>query len=330
MTTYRRFSNGARQVLAAAVLASAAAALPVSAQTWPDKPLHIVVPFAPGGVIDLVGRAVGAAIAKRLNVTVIIDNKPGAGGMIGSDFVAKSKPDGTEWLISGNGFVTQSAIISKMPFSDDDLVPVALLATSPSVIVAPKEAPYNNLKELMAWARTQPGGALPFATAGVGSTPHFVLEMLKIGSSTTITPVAFKSGSESVSAVMGNHVPVTSEASPVTLPQVRGGSVKALAITSEKRSAAAPDIPTAIEEGFPAVRIGHWEGLFAPRGTPDAIIEKMNAEMQAVTASKEFRELFASGGTEPLSGDLPAVQAFIKSEKERLGTIARNAKMQAD
>ena len=296
---------------------------------WPDRPIKWVVPFAAGGANDLMGRAAAEAVSRRLGQPIIIENKPGAGAAIGADYVAKSKPDGYTFLVGAAGVVTNSLIRKDMPYKDEDLVPVGMIAVAPSVIVAHPSVPANNLKEFIAWAKTQPKG-INWATAGTASTPHFVAEMLKEAGLDNITIVPYKSGNESVSAVIAGNVTATSEASIVVLPQIKAGKLKAIASTYEKRMGAAPNIPTAIGEGYPGVKIGHWAGLFAPKGTPDAILERMNTELLTVVKSKEFADKLVPSGIEPAPYTLPAYIAFINAERDRLSKVAKKANMQAD
>ncbi len=300
------------------------------AATWPDHAVKWIVPFSPGGANDLVARAAAEAVSKRLGQPIIIENKPGAGAILGADYVAKSKPDGYTFLVGAAGVVINSALRDKMPYDDTDLTPVAMIAVSPSVIVVHPSAPFNNLKELVEYAKRQGKDGANFATAGSGSTPHFVIEMLKDASGANFTPIPYKSGQESVTAVLGNQVTVTSESSVVVLPHIKAGKLKALGATSEARLTAYAAIPTTAEEGFPSVRIGHWAGLFAPKGTPTAVIERMHAEVQQALKSRELQERFIPTGIEPAPGTLASYVAFIASERERLGKIARKAGMKSE
>jgi tripartite-type tricarboxylate transporter receptor subunit TctC len=214
-----------------------------------------------------------------------------------------------------------------MPYKDEELVPVGMVAVAPSVIVVNPSVPASNMKEFVAWAKQQKDG-VTWATAGTGSTPHFVAEMLKeAGVNLTIVP--FKSGNESVTAVISGNVQATSEASIVVIPQIKGGRLKAIATTYDKISAA-PQIPTTAEQGFPNVRIGHWAGIFAPRGTPQSVLEKMSAALQDVVKSKDFHDKMVPQGIEPAPFDLAGYRAFIKKEHDRLGEIATRSHMQAD
>ena len=295
---------------------------------WPDHPIKWVVPFGPGGANDLIARAAADVVSKRLGQPIVIDNKPGAGAIIGADFVAKAKPDGYTWLIGAAGVVTNSILRTDMPYADADLMPVGMIAVAPSVIVVHPSVPANNLKEFVAWAKTQPGG-INWATAGGGSTPHFVAEMLR-DAGMNITIIPYKSGSEGMTAVLSNNVHATSEASIVVLPQVKAGKLKAVATTYSKRISAYDMLPTAQEQGFAGVLIGHWAGLFAPKGTPPAIVERMSKELEAGVRSADFRDKMVPSGIEPEPGTTANFVAFINAERDRLRTLAKKANMQAD
>jgi tripartite-type tricarboxylate transporter receptor subunit TctC len=311
------------------VLAAAMFHVPAhAADPWPNHVIKFVVPFTAGGANDLVARAAADAVSKRLGQPVVIENRPGAGGVVGADYVAKAAPDGYTFLVGAVGTVTNSLIRTKMPYAPDDLIPVSLIAVSPSVIVASPSLPVKDLKEFIAYSKKNPNGA-NFATAGSGSTPHFVEEMLK-EKGANLTPVPYKSGSESITAVIGGQVAATSEASVVVLPQIKAGKLKALGATWDKRMSAAPDIATTADQGLPEVRIGHWAGLFAPKATSPAILTRLNAEMTAAMQSAETRERLLPNGIEPAGGSQASFVAFIKSERERLGRVAKNANMSAD
>ncbi len=315
-------------VAAALALALVLVASPDALAEWPDRPVKWVVPFGPGGANDLIARAAADVVAKRLGQPIVIENKPGAGAIVGAEYVAKAKPDGYTWLIGAAGVVTNSMIRKDLPYADADLVPVGMIAVAPSVIVVNPAVPVSNLKEFVAWAKTQSGG-INWATAGGGSTPHFVAEMLR-ESGVDIVIVPYKSGSEGMTAVLSNNVPATSEASIVVLPQVKAGKLKAIATTYSRRISSYDTLPTAKEQGFPNVEIGHWAGLFAPKGTPPAIVERMSRELEAAVRSADFRDKMVPFGIEPEPGTTANFIAFIAAERERLGKLAKRANMQAD
>lgn len=311
-----------------AALALTLTAFAAHAADWPTKPIKFVVPFGAGGANDLVARAVAESAAKQLGQPIIIDNKPGAGSVLGSDIVAKSAPDGYTFLAPAGGIITNPLIKAKMPYAPDALVPVALMAVSPSVIVVPADSPYKDLKSLV--AASKQGQGLNFSTAGTGSTPHFVAEMLKVSAGAKLQIVPYKSGSEGVVAVIGKQVDATSEASVVTLPQIKGGKLRAVASTWNRRIAALPDLPTAQEQGFGNVFIGHWSGVFAPKGTPEDILNKMNAAINAALKSPELRARLIPQGIDPLGGSRADFAKFLDDEKKRLAPIVKAAQMKED
>ena len=297
---------------------------------WPDRPIKWVVPFAPGGANDLIARAAAEGVSRRLKQPVVIENKPGAGAAIGAEYVAKAKGDGYTFLIGAAGVITNSMIRKDMPYADSDLVPVGMIAVAPSVIVVPPGHPANDMKEFVSWAKNQGANGVTWATAGTASTPHFVAEMLKESGVNNIIVVPYKSGSEGMTAVMSGNVNATSEASIVVLPQVQAGKLKAIATTYDTRISADKRIPTTKEAGYPGVKIGHWAGLFAPKDTPKAIVDRMNAELLATVKSREFADKLVPQGIEPAPYSPSAYTAFINAERDRLGKIAKAAKMQAE
>jgi len=313
------------------MLAALIGALPLLAHAaWPEKPIQLVVPFGPGGANDLMARVAATGLSQRLGQPVIIENKPGAGAIIGADYVAKSRPDGYTFLVGAAGVVTNSILRAKMPYADSDLVPVGMIAVSPSVIVVRPDFPANTLKELAAYSKTKGKEGLTFATAGSGSTPHFVEEMLKEATGAQFVVVPFKSGQEGVNSVIGNNVDITSEASIVVLPQVQAGRLKALATTYNKRISAYNSLPTAIEQGFPGISIGHWAGIFAPKGTPQAVIDKMSHELEQVMKSREAADRLVPSGIEPAPGTTADFSDFVNKERNRLGALAKKANMKSE
>lgn len=299
-----------------------------NADVWPSRAIKFVVPFGPGGANDLVARAVAEGVSKQLGQPVVVENKPGAGSVLGADSVAKSAPDGYTFLTPAAGVITNSLIKAKMPYQPEDLVPVAMLAVSPSVIVVAADSPVQDLRGLVTAGKQ--GAGINFSTAGTGSTPHFVAEMLRLKTGAAIQIIPYKSGSEGMVAVMAKQVDATSEASVVVLPQIKGGKLRALASTWNRRIPAMPDIPTAQELGFPEVFIGHWSGMFAPKGTPDEILEKMNRAVDLALKSPELRARLTPQGIDPMGGSRADFIKFLASEKARLEPIVRAVHMQED
>jgi len=305
---------------AVALLAGAQAVPALAADAWPSRPIHFVVPFGPGGANDLLARAAADGASKVLGQPIVVDNKPGAGTIVGSDIVAKAAPDGYTFLISSAGVVSNS-MIRKVPYKDSDLVPVAMIGLAPSVIVVPANSPYKDLKEFV--AASKKGAGLHWSTAGVGSTPHFVEGMLTSEYGAKLDVVPYKSGNESLSAVLGNQVDATSEASIVVLPQIKAGKLKALATTWTKRIAAYPQLPTAIEQGFKNVEIAHWAGVHAPAGTPPAILDKMAAAVDHAMKDPALVAKLRAMGIEPIGGTRAYFARFCADEGARLGKVVK-------
>jgi tripartite-type tricarboxylate transporter receptor subunit TctC len=299
----------------------------VYAQAWPAKQITIVVPFAPGGNIDIVGRTIGKELALILKQPIIIENKPGAGGMVGATYVAKSKPDGYTFLVSSNGLVTTTLVRNDQQHKDEDLVPVSLLTIAPSVIIANNNNPASNLKEFITNLKASKDNRVVFATPGVGTTPHFVSGLLKIAADVDIEPIPYKSGNDTVTALIGGQVQLASESTQVVTSKIKAGMVKALAVTYDQRSSSLPDVPTTKELGYPSIFMTHFVGMMAPAGTPTDILEKMNQANQKALQSPEVRAIFNNAGTLVVGGSRASFAEYMQKERERLKVVALDAKM---
>jgi len=310
-------------------LAATVAAGGAAAQSWPARPIRLVVPFSAGGANDLMARAAAEGASKVLGQSIVVDNKPGAGAILGADIVAKSAPDGYTFLVSAAGVISNSMIKKSMPYKDGELVPVAMIGLAPSVVVVPVDAPYKDLKEFVAASKKTEHG-FHWATAGTGSTPHFVEGILETRYGAKLDVVPYKSGSESITAVLGSQVEATSEASIVVLPYLKGGKLKALAGTWTQRISAYPQLPTAAEEGFPEIRIAHWAGVHAPRGTPEAILDKMASAIDTAMKSAATAEHLKGLGIEPIGGTRASFVKFVEEERERLGGVVKATGMKED
>ena len=312
-----------RFLMAAACLLLCAAA-PARAD-WPDHPIRFVVGFGPGGANDLIARFAAEGVGKQLHQTVVVENRPGAGAVIGTAFVAHSAADGYTFLVGAASTITNSLLLKDLPYKDADLVPVGMIAVAPSTIIVNPSVPASNMKEFIAWAKAQNGKAT-FSTAGNGSTPEFVAEMINDAAGVSFTIVPYRSGGDSVNAVLGNSVSATSEASIVVNPKIKAGLLKAIATTYEKRISIYPSIPTTAEQGFPTVQIGHWAGLYAPRGTPEPVIERMNAALQEALKMPEVKDKLIKTGIEPAGGSVADFVTFTKTERQRLSDLAAKIK----
>ena len=315
-------------LFAAAIAGSAFGAGHAQAQAWPTKPIHFIVPFSAGGANDLLGRAAAEGAAKALGATIVVDNRPGAGTMLGTDLAAKSTPDGYTFLVSSAGVLSNAMIRKSTPYKPSDLVPVAMIGLAPSVIVVPPNSPYNDLKQFV--ADSKKGSGLHFSTAGTGSTPHFVEGLLATKYGAKLDVVPYKSGSESIAAVLGGQVDATSEASIVVLPQIKSGKLKALATTWTQRISVYPQLPTAIEQGFGDLRIAHWAGVHAPRGVPPEIMDKMAAAVDAAMKDPATAKRLRDMGIEPIGGTRASFDKFIDEEKASLSGVVKATGMTED
>ncbi|HZL40639.1 MAG TPA: tripartite tricarboxylate transporter substrate binding protein [Pseudolabrys sp.] len=315
-----------KSLFAACILFSAVAA-PAARAEWPDHPIRFIVGFGPGGANDLIARFAAEGVGKQLNQTVVVENRPGAGAVIGTAYVAHSPPDGYTFLVGAASTITNSLILKDLPYADSDLVPVGMIAVAPSTIVVNPSVPANNMKEFVAWAKAQGGKGITWATAGNGSTPEFVGQMIKEATGISLVIIPYKSGGDGVNGVLSNNVSATSEASIVVIPQIKAGLLKAIATTYEKRISAYPSITTTAEQGFPSVQIGHWAGLYAPRGTPEPIIQRMNAALQAALNTDEVKGKLTPNGIEPAGGSVADFVKFTTTERKRLSDLAANMKV---
>ncbi len=302
--------------------------LSYAADPWPNRTIKFVVGFGPGGANDLVARVAAESASKQLGQTIIVENKPGAGSVLGADYVAKSANDGYTFFVGASGTLTNALIKSTMPYKEGDLIPVSFLAVSPSIIVVAANSKINQLKDLIAVSKEPKG--INFSTAGTGSTPHFVAEMLKLSTGGKYEIIPYKSGSEGMLAVISSQVDATSEASPVVIPQIQGGKLKAIASTWNKRISALPNVPTTKELGFSDVFIGHWAGLYAPKGTPDDVLEKMNQAINAGLKTEAVTNRLVPQGIEPSPGSRADFVKFLTEEKGRLEPIIKKSNMKED
>ena len=278
MSTRRRWL----QMLAATTL------LPGQARAaWPDKPLRIVVPYAPGGFTDILARLIASRLAERLGQPVVVENKPGAATMLGADAVAKAAPDGHTLLMATTSTLsTNPLMFRKMPFKTTDFVPVALTGLTPFVLVAHPSVPASDAAGLVAHARAHPG-KLNLAMLGVGSSTHLVDEMFRTAANVNIPDVPYKGSGPANADLLAGHVQLAFDAVATAIPRIRSGKLKGLAITSETRSAQLPEVPTFKESGLPQVVAYSWYGLMAPAGTPATVVESLNRHVNEILRSPE-------------------------------------------
>ncbi len=302
-----------------------AAFAPAQAQPYPSKPVRFIVSFPPGGSSDLIVRAIAPFMSSRLGQPVVVENRPGAGGMIGVDAVAKAPPDGyTIGLAAAGALSSNISLYPSMPFHPEkDLAPISTLAMIPFFLIAHPSQPAT-LKEVLAKAKSAPG-ALSFGHGGNGSTMHLSGELLNMLAGVRIQSVPYK-GSGPVSAdVLGGQVPLGVVDVPSSLSNVRAGKLRALAVTSKRRISAAPEVPTFEEAGVPGYEAIGWFGTVAPAGTPPAVIDRLNAEIVAALATPEIRERALAAGTEPLTNTPQEFAAMIREETKKWAEVIKAA-----
>jgi len=313
--------------LCAMLAPSAACAQPGE---FPVKPIRILVPLAPGGGNDAIARMVGSRLQDRFGQSIVVDNRPGAGGVVGTEIAARAAPDGYTMIVVNNSHVIMSALYSKLSFDPlRDFAPVALAASSPFIVVVHPSLPVNNIQELLAWTRANPG-RMNYGTSGVGSPPHLAGELMAQMGKVDMTAIVFKGIGPALAAVLGNEIPMTFPNLLVGIPQMKAGRVRALAITSLKRSDALPDLPTVSEAGLSGFEATIWFGFLAPRGTPVPIVDRLNREIVGVLNQPEVRQQIVGIGAEPLGGSPAEFGALMKSDAERLGRLIRERGIRAD
>jgi tripartite-type tricarboxylate transporter receptor subunit TctC len=294
------------------------------AQAWPTRPVRLLVPFAAGaGINDIMARLVGQHLGAGLGQPVVIENRPGAGGIAGTDAAAKAAPDGYTFLMTNVTLVTTAYLYSKLPYdAQKDFVPVTLVATSPLMLVVHPSVAASSVRELIALAKANPG-KLTFGSGGVGSTPHLSTEIFKSIAGIDAVHVPYKGGAPALNDLVGGQLSFMIENVPGTMPFVRGGKLRALAITSARRSPLDPSLPTMAEAGVADYEVVGWNGIVAPAGTPPEIVARLHAEVAKVLRLPEARERLAALGAEPVASTPQEFRAFIRDENARWGTIIR-------
>ncbi len=313
--------------LGLAVVALAASAGSAQSPAYPSKPIRIIVPFAPGGSVDIVARMIGQDFTKAWGQPVVVETKPGAGTMIGTQAAARAEPDGYTLLVAVSNHATNPALHATMPYDAlADFAYISMLARAPVVIYSyPKFAP-TNLKELIAYAKQKPG-ALSFGSAGPGSMTHLVAELLKIKTGIDMTHVVYRGGTPAMNDAIAGQIPMTFATVLQALSQYQGGLLKALGVTAEKRAAAIPDVPTFREQGVDLVA-SEWYVLLAPAKTPKPIVDKLNAEIRRMMAQPHVGDRVP--GLELISSTPDEAKTFVKSEIDRWTPVIKKLGLKLD
>ena len=318
-----------RRVAAAALLAWAALVPPAHAADYPDKPVRIIVPYAPAGGADTAARAIGQRLTEVFGQSFIVENKAGAATQTGTLAVVRAAPDGYTLLLGTANLATNAVLFDKLPYdAQRDLAPISLITKAPVYVVVHADAPLKDLKGLIAQTRSTKDG-LSYGTAGNGSIPHLAGELFRASTDARLLHVPYKGSSEAVAALVGKQIDLSFDNLPPTNSMIKAGKLRPLAVAAARRSALLPDVPTTGELGVP-MEASSWWGLLAPAGTPPAILAKLNKAMVDALATPQMREHLARLGIEPESCSPAEFTALIKAETEKWGRVAKSAGIKAD
>jgi tripartite-type tricarboxylate transporter receptor subunit TctC len=321
----RVFSTAVGWALIALVAVTAVAA-GAHAQTFPNRPIRLIVPQPPGGGTDIVARVMADQLAKQLGQQVVVDNRPGAGTVVGTDLAAKAAPDGYTLLMGLNAnMAVNPSLFSKLPYDPVlDFTPVAMLVTFPFLVVVNNDLPVKSIADLVALAKSKPG-QLNFASAGNGTGQHLSTELFKVLTGTSMVHVPFRGAQAAYADVISGQVQVFFDNIAAALPQARSGRVRALAVTTDKRSEIVPDLPTVAEAGVAGYEYHTWFGMWAPAGTPKPVVEKLNGEVIKAMAVKEVRERFTILAGQPSQMKLAEIEPFVKAEIVKWAKVVKEA-----
>jgi len=316
-----------RLILASFVLC---ATLPAAAQNYPVKTVRLIAPFPPGGSVDVVARLVAAKLSENLGQQFIVDNRSGASGIIGTELVANAPPDGYTILIQTIPFVVNQFLFSRVPYDPiRDFAPVSLIASSPSLVTVHPSLPVRSVKDLIALARAKPG-QLNYAGAGVGTNPHIAGELFNLLARVDIVAVQFKGGGPADLATIGGEVEMTFGNISQEIGYVNGGRLRALAVTSAKRSPALPDLPTVAEAGVPGYEFVTWHGILAPRGTPRPIVTVLNEQLKKVLTAPNQVRLWQERGLDVIASSPEEFTVHLEKEQKKWGQVIKERGIKAE
>jgi tripartite-type tricarboxylate transporter receptor subunit TctC len=301
------------------------------AQNYPVRPVRIMVPFSPGGASDTAARIIGQKLSERWKQQVVVDNRPGAGGTIGTELAAKAQPDGYSLLMgSSTELAVNPHLYSKLTYNTTrDFVPIALIASTPLILVIHPGVAAKSVKDFVGLAKARPG-ELNYASSGNGATTHLAAEMFKRAAGVDIVHVPYTGSAPSIVALMGGQAQMSVQAVPAVLAQARAGKLRALAVTSVKRVGAAPELPTLIESGYPGVEIVIWNGLVAPTGVPKEIVAKVSTNVLDVLKQTDVAQSFANQGAEMTPGTPEQLGAYLRTELAKFAKVVKESGIRID
>lgn len=313
-----------------AALVAAGAAPRAWAQEWPAKPIRVIVPYPPAGGTDVVFRVLADPMAQDLGQPIVVDNKGGAAGNLGTDLAARATPDGYTFLFTLSSHTINPRLFANLPFdAERDFVGIGRAASIPQLIAVHPSVRANNIQELIALARAEPG-KLSYASVGTGSPGHIAGELLKLRTGISMVHIPYKGGGPAVADVIGGQVPVLFVSMPAAHQHVKSGRLRALAVTSDKRSVVATDLPTLTEAGVPDCVVNSWYGAFAPAKVPPAIVKRLNATLVKVIERPDIRDKLLAQGAEPAPSTGPELDAIVREELAKWEVVIREAKIKPE
>lgn len=314
-----------------AVAAIACASFAHAQAAYPTRPVRIVVPFPPGGATDIVARETAERLTKAMGQPFVVENRAGASGNIGVELVARSAPDGYTLVVGAPQTLTiNPQLFRNLPFDPQrDLAPIVVIASVPNVLIVSNRLPVKTPQELIALARAQPG-KLNYGSSSIGGTPHLSAELFKSMTSSYIVHIPYRGSSPALQDLIGGQIEMMFDNLPAALPHIRSGKVRALAVTTLERTASAPELPTLDESGVKGFDSQGWFALLAPAGTPQPILERINAEVNRILATQEFRERLQRVGADPVGGSIADFRQRLRNETERWGKVIRFANITAE
>ena len=302
----------------------------VHAQSWPAKPVRLVVSFAPGGANDILGRAIAQQLTEQLGQQMVVENRAGAGGAVGTEFVAKAPADGYTLLLGTSSAFAIIPHLSKPNYDAiKDFAPIAPFATLNYVILAHPSVPVKTVRDLIALAKKSPG-RFNYASSGNGSAPHLAVELFNAQAGIKLVHIPYKGGAPALTALMGGEVDLMFDTFITALPHVKSGRTRPLAVTSPRRAATFPDLPTVAESGLPGYEAGNWFALFAPAGTAQPVVERAAQAVAKATTLPAFRERLAAQGAEPMTGTPDSLAALVRTESARFARLIRDAGIRSE
>ena len=307
------------------VCSAAHAAAPAGGPDYPSRPLRVIVPWVVGGGTDIVARIITPKLTEALGQQVLIDNRPGANGIIGSEIAARATPDRYTMILEAVEHVINASTYAKLPYDTmKDFAPVGLVAAHSLVLIVPPSLPASSVKELAALAKSKPG-ELNFGSWGEGSLAHLSGELFKNSAGVQMTHVPYKGAPQAIIDMLGGRLPLMFTTMPTGAPQVKQGKLRALAVTNREREPLLPEVPTMIESGYPGFEVDSWRGLYVPAGTPKAIITRLNRELVKVLQMPDVKERIVAAGFAPVSGTPEGLDAFGKAELTKWSKVAKSA-----